>query len=164
MKQVKKASSKKPADMDRIAGVFLNALFKNKQGDRALVVGLSGDLGAGKTAFVQAAARYFGVKNKINSPTFVIIKNYELPARNAYSIAVAGGRIANYKKLFHIDAYRLKNEKELLHLGWNEIVANKEHLVFIEWPENVKKVMPKSSKFISISHGKGEHERMLYLS
>ncbi|MEI6280661.1 MAG: tRNA (adenosine(37)-N6)-threonylcarbamoyltransferase complex ATPase subunit type 1 TsaE, partial [bacterium] len=51
-------------------------------------------------------------------------------------------------------AYRLKNEKELLHLGWEEIINNKENLVFIEWPENVTKVVPSNTKFVEIFHAK----------
>ena len=78
-------------------------------------------------------AKHLGIKNRVFSPTYVIIKNYEL-------------RITNYKKFFHIDAYRLENEKELLHLGWEEIIKNDEHLVFIEWPENISKAMPFHSK------------------
>lgn len=142
--------SKKPTDIKGIAKEFLNALIKNKSGAGALVVGLKGELGAGKTTFVQAVAKQLGIKSKIASPTFVIMKKYTLKGKN-------------HKFLFHLDAYRLKNEKELIHLGWQEVISNPEHLVFIEWPENVKKAMPKMSKFINISHTKKENERMLYL-
>ncbi len=126
----------------KIAEIFLNELLKNEDDlTGATVVALSGDLGAGKTAFTQAVAKGLGIKNKVNSPTFVLIKKYSL-------------KNDKYKYFFHIDAYRLKNEQELLHLGWNEIINNKEHLVFIEWPEIVKNVIPKYAKRISISHTK----------
>jgi tRNA threonylcarbamoyladenosine biosynthesis protein TsaE len=137
--------SKNTKETKEIAKMFLNEILNEKKKQKgALVVGLSGDLGAGKTAFVQAVAKHLGVKNKVKSPTFVIIKSYELKNKN-------------YKKLFHLDAYRLKNEKELLHLGWAEIINNKEHLVFIEWPENVSKSIPSSARFVQISHAKNEH-------
>ena len=59
-----------------------------------------------------------------------------------------------YNLFFHLDAYRLKNEKELLHLGWEEIINDEKNLVFIEWPENVSKIMPKHTKYIHISDQK----------
>ena len=60
-------------------------------------------------------------------------------------------KLKNFKFFFHLDAYRLKNEKELLHLGWEEIISDRENLVFIEWPENVSKAIPSSAKFVYIS-------------
>ncbi|MGH7249979.1 MAG: tRNA (adenosine(37)-N6)-threonylcarbamoyltransferase complex ATPase subunit type 1 TsaE [Minisyncoccia bacterium] len=133
--------SKKKSDTGKIAKIYLTQILKSKKKESgAIVVGLSGNLGAGKTAFVQAAGRHLGVKNRINSPTFVIMKKYSLSPK------------WKHKFLFHLDAYRLKNEKELLHLGWEEIIGDKENLVFIEWPENVSKAMPKHSKFIYIEH------------
>lgn len=146
--------SKKPADMDKIAKTFLGALLKSAKKEVALVVGLRGDLGAGKTTFVQAAARHLAVKTKINSPTFVIIKKHKISSKL---------KNKKHKFLFHLDAYRLKNEKELMVLGWEEIIKNTDHIIFIEWPENVEKAMPKAAKFISILHGKKEDERVLYL-
>ncbi len=64
--------------------------------------------------------------------------------------------------LFHLDAYRLKNEQELLHLGWQDILGNKKHLIFIEWPENVSKVMPKHTKYIHISDKKDGHKQFKF--
>lgn len=135
--------SKNTENTKEIAGVFIDEILKSKN-KKAFVVGLCGELGAGKTTFTQSIAGYLGIKNKVSSPTFVIMKKY--PIKNG-----------QFKFLFHLDAYRLKNEKELLHLGWKEIINNKEHLIFIEWPENVIKVMPKDSVFVNISHTKEGH-------
>jgi len=129
--------SKNIKETNEIAKEFLNKLKPVKSG--ATVVGLYGDLGAGKTTLTQAIGRLLKIKRKLNSPTYVIIKNYEL-------------QTTNYKKLFHIDAYRLKNEKELQQLGWEEIISNPENLVFIEWPERVIKIMPKKHHQIHILH------------
>ena len=142
--------SKNIKETEKIAKIFLDELLKRKKKPKgALVVGLSGDLGTGKTAFTKFVAKHLGIKNRVFSPTYVIIKNYEL-------------RITNYKKFFHIDAYRLENEKELLHLGWEEIIKNDEHLVFIEWPENISKAMPIHSKFIYISHNKNGYRNFKF--
>ena len=140
--------SKSPKETAKIAKMFLDKILKkNGQQKGALVIALSGNLGAGKTAFTQAVAKHLGIKDKIKSPTFVIMKSYKLKAKH-------------YKLLFHFDAYRLKNEKELLHLGWEEIIGNKEHLVFIEWPENVKKIIPKDARFIKITHKENGHRKL----
>ncbi|MFA5936396.1 MAG: tRNA (adenosine(37)-N6)-threonylcarbamoyltransferase complex ATPase subunit type 1 TsaE [Candidatus Paceibacterota bacterium] len=136
--------SKNLKETKAIAKIFFDKILKNQKRKNALVVGLSGDLGAGKTVFVKAVAKLLKIKNKVFSPTYVIIKNYEL-------------RITNYKKFFHIDAYRLKNEKELLLLGWEEIVSNKENLVFIEWPENIHKAIPSNARYIYITHTENGH-------
>ncbi len=144
VKSVKKIS-KSVAETEKIAKIFLDKIFKNHHSKNgALVVALSGDLGAGKTAFTKAIGKHLKIKNKIGSPTFVIMKKYSL-------------KLKNYKFLFHIDAYRLKNEKELLHLGWEEIAKNKEHIVFVEWPENVSKIIPTHARYIYIeTDEKGE--------
>ena len=138
--------SKNTKKTAQIAKMFLNKILKRNIKHRgALVVGLSGNLGAGKTTFIQAVARHLGIKNKVSSPTFVIIKKYSLK------------KPGDYKFLFHLDAYRLKNEKELLHLGWGEIINNKKHLVFIEWPENVPKIIPSHARFVYISSDDKEY-------
>src|SRR3989338_8035019 len=90
-----KKISKNLVDTQKLAKDFLKNIQPQKK--EATIIGLYGDLGTGKTTFVQALARQAGIKRKVNSPTFVIMKNYEL-------------RITNFKKLIHIDAYRLKFE------------------------------------------------------
>lgn len=148
--------SKNIKDTEEIARDFLNKILKTKN-TKALVVGLSGDLGTGKTHFTQAVAKLLKIKNKVNSPTFVIMKRYELPRPLLNPPLGRGG--LGFRNLFHIDAYRLKNERELLHLGWEEIVFNKENIIFIEWPENVAKIMPQKHHKVSISHTKEGHRK-----
>ena len=143
--------SKNVKETKEIAKMFLDKILGGKKKQKgALVVGLSGDLGAGKTTFVQAVAKHLGVKNKVNSPTFVIIKKYPLKNKK-------------HKFLFHLDAYRLKNENELLHLGWEDIINNEEHLVFIEWPENGSGAIPPDAKKVHILTDKNEHKHFKLL-
>jgi tRNA threonylcarbamoyladenosine biosynthesis protein TsaE len=137
--------SKNIKETEKIAKIFLDKLLKNRKKPKgALVVGLSGDLGAGKTAFTKFVAKHLDIKDRVFSPTYVIMKKYPI-------------KIKEYKFFFHMDAYRLENEKELLHLGWKEIINNREHLVFIEWPENISKAMPSHSKFVFIKHKNDKH-------
>ena len=154
--------SKNISETEKIAEEFLKKILYKKN-NKATVVGLYGDLGVGKTAFTQAVGKILKIKRKINSPTYVIMKKYSLPKKKNCKNFLAPktqpvGADENlynspfFKFLIHIDAYRLKNEKELLHLGWEEIIASPENLIFIEWPEQVIKLMPKKHNKIQISH------------
>lgn len=107
-------------------------------GNSATVVTLSGELGAGKTDFAQNVGEMLGVKENMHSPTFVIMKVYEIDWKG-------------FKNLIHIDAYRLEKDSELLHLGWKGIISEPENLVLIEWPENVPGIIPNNAKKISLT-------------
>ncbi len=126
--------SKSAEDTKEIARNFLNSIEARNS---ATVVALKGDLGAGKTNFTQAVGDIIGVKENMHSPTFVIQK--------VYSIDWKG-----FKNLVHIDAYRIEEESELLHLGWEEIINESENLIFIEWPENVAGIIPQSAIEVSL--------------
>ena len=102
--------------------------------DRLSVVALYGILGAGKTTFVQFLAKALGVKEKVLSPTFIIMKTFALPRR-----------MGQFKFLTHIDTYRLTSAKDLLELGLKEILKDKENITIIEWPEKVARYLPKNT-------------------
>ena len=125
--------SKGPSETTKIAENFIHTL---KPGDSATVVALEGDLGAGKTAFAQEVGKILGVVENMHSPTFVIEKIYQIDFKG-------------FKRLIHIDAYRLEKESELLHLGWEEIIKEPVNLILIEWPENVASIIPTDAKRIS---------------
>lgn len=114
----------------KIAREFLSSLSPNSS---TQVIGLYGNLGAGKTAFAKAVAKVLGVPDIITSPTFVIEKIYELKGQK-------------FQHLIHIDSYRLEKEEELLHLGWEEIISDPGNLILIEWPEKVEGIMPEHIK------------------
>ena len=97
-------------------------------GKQAKILGLVGDLGSGKTTFLQGFAKGLGVKEKINSPTFVIMK-----------------RFGNF---YHIDCYRIKNSKELFDLGLKKIISNPQNIVAIEWANIVKRALPKNAVMV----------------
>lgn len=125
-----KTQIKSLAEMDTFSANYLSGLAP---GSTARVVGLSGDLGSGKTTFVQGVARALGIPDQITSPTFVIMKSYELPA-------------SSFKKMIHIDAYRLESARELEDLRFNELAHDPSNLIFIEWPERVKEILPPGKK------------------
>ena len=105
---------------------------------KATVITLSGDLGAGKTYFTKKFGKALGIKEVINSPTYVIIKNYKIPNKKS-----------SFETLVHIDAYRLESGKELERLGWKEIIENPKNIVVIEWPEMVSGIIPKNAIMVS---------------
>lgn len=110
-----------------------------------VVISLVGNLGGGKTTFVQGLAKGLGIKEKITSPSFVLIKKYKIPKRS--------------KILYHIDCYRLKTPKEILDLGFEEILSQKNALIVIEWADKIKRILPKKRleiKFKYIDKNKRE--------
>jgi tRNA threonylcarbamoyladenosine biosynthesis protein TsaE len=125
--------SKNLEDTQKFASDFIQNLTPKTNG--ATVVGLYGNLGAGKTTLTQSIARVLGVGETVTSPTFVIEKIYELAGQK-------------FTHLIHIDAYRIEKSEELLRLGWQEIISDSQNLILIEWPEKVSDIMPKHIKVV----------------
>ncbi len=111
------------------------------------VIALTGELGAGKTTFVQGFAKGLGIKDKIISPTFVLIRQHKF-----------GARI-----LYHIDLYRLERIKNIKQLGIEEIISNPDNLVLIEWAEKIKNYLPKETTWINLEKI-NENERLITVS
>ena len=105
------------------------------QASGATLVTLSGELGAGKTAFTKAAAKALGVDETVTSPTFVLEKIYLLPE-------------GAFRRLVHIDAYRLEGGSEIAPLGFDELMQDAGNLIMLEWPEKVSGGLPPPSQAI----------------
>lgn len=106
--------------------------------DHATLVTLSGELGAGKTSFTQGIARALGVGESVTSPTFVLEKVYELEGQQ-------------YRRLVHIDAYRLEGAAALAPLGFDTLYADPANLIVLEWPERVEDALPAVAARVSFS-------------
>ncbi len=125
-----KIISKSLNDTEKIAEDFVKKLsFYTPEG--ALIIGLYGDLGSGKTTFAQDVAEIFGIDETVTSPTYVIEKIYPILH-------------AKFKNLIHIDAYRLNSAKELIVLGWQNISSDPQNIILIEWPEKVSEILPEN--------------------
>ena len=122
-------------EMDIWASSFIKSLPNDLS--QALIVGLSGDLGSGKTTFVQSVAKALKIERYITSPTFVIQKRYKISSGESV-----------FENLIHVDAYRLEGGDELLNLNWEEIIRNPKNIIFIEWSENIKDIF--SSKILTL--------------
>ena len=108
--------------------------FGRKMGEtlpRNAVIALSGDLGAGKTTFVQGLAQGLGIMERVQSPTFVILNVYE--------------------GLYHFDLYRLKSAEEFVGLGFEEYF-HKEGICAIEWPDRIGQILPPETIHIHFSY------------
>jgi tRNA threonylcarbamoyladenosine biosynthesis protein TsaE len=107
------------------------------------VVALHGDLGSGKTTFVQGLAEGLGITKKIISPTFIIMRTYEVRSMNHES------RIMNF---YHVDLYRIEDEKDVEGLGLLEIMQSNDSIVVIEWPEKIENILPQTKKDIIFTY------------
>lgn len=101
------------------------------------VVGLSGELGAGKTTLVRAIARALGVRQPVTSPTFALVHRYD------------GSGVAVY----HVDAYRLRRDDEARDLGFDEMLADERGVILIEWPERLGAAAPRLDHHLRLAYG-----------
>lgn len=111
------------------------------------VIALTGDLGAGKTTFVQGFAKGLGIKDKIISPTFVLIRQHKIPKSK--------------KTLYHVDLYRIEELEDIKHLGIEEILKNPHNIVLIEWAEKMENLLPKGTVKISIHKEQADKRRFI---
>lgn len=95
---------------------------------------LYGELGSGKTTFVQGLAKGLGIKQRIISPTFIIVRSYKIRINDK-------GLMIN--DFYHIDLYRTNNDKDLEGLGIEEIINDKNNIIVIEWAEKMENLLPK---------------------
>lgn len=106
-------------------------LSYSEEKEKAIVISLKGDLGSGKTTFVQGLAKGLGIKNGILSPTFVLMKKYKIPNTK--------------KQFYHVDCYRIKKAQDLSALNLEKLFLNSQNIVVIEWAERIKEILPKNT-------------------
>lgn len=111
-----------------------------KIGKKAAVFGLKGDLGAGKTTFLQGFAKGLGIRKKVISPTFVIMNRFDI-------------KKGKFRNFYHLDCYRIEKAKEIESLGFGEIISNPKNIVCVEWPEKIKKALPENLILIKFKIG-----------
>lgn len=114
------------------------------------IIALYGDLGSGKTTFLQGLAKGLGVKRRVISPTFVFVKEYPIFKKENLT--------ANF---YHIDLYRIEKLKEALHLGLEEMLADKKAIVVVEWAEKIKKMLPKKRIDIFFSYLRSNKRKII---
>lgn len=113
------------------------------------VLALVGDLGAGKTTFIQGLAQGLGIKQNIISPTFILMRSYKADSD---------------KMLYHLDLYRLEQDfdKEFQNLGLGDIWGKPQNLVVIEWADKAKELLPKNTKWIEFEYLREDERTVKY--
>ncbi len=117
-----------------------------------IILALRGNLGSGKTTFVQGIAKSLGIREKVQSPTFVLMKWYDLAKR-----------FRPLRSLIHIDAYRLTSIRDAKHLGLGAILRDRTSIIVIEWADLIRTLIPKSAVWITFRHA-GEKQRIIKIS
>ena len=129
--------TKSAAETKKVTATLAKKIVPQKKS--AMIFALKGNLGAGKTTFAQGFAKALGVKEKIQSPTFVLLKIYPLKKKK-------------FKHLTHVDCYRIASPKELLHLGFKNFLKDNDAIILIEWADRVRRLIPKNATWISFKH------------
>lgn len=142
---MQKKVSKSPEETKKIAKDIVSNI------QRRSIIALFGQLGSGKTTFVQGLAMGLGVRERIISPTFIIVREHKFQTANK-----------KIKTLYHIDLYRV-DEEGLESLGLEEIFSDREALVVIEWAEKIEKLLPKGAIKVYFTY-KTENEREISIN
>jgi len=129
--------TRNPLQTKKLGEVLAKEVIKAGKGDKARVLGLIGDLGGGKTTFLQGFARGLGIKERILSPTFVILKKFEIKKKGPFDF------------FYHIDCYRIGGSKDLAELGFKEMAADPANIIAAEWADKTKNLLPKDSIFLN---------------
>jgi tRNA threonylcarbamoyladenosine biosynthesis protein TsaE len=132
--------SNSPKETKNFAKKIAKLLLSRKR-KKADILALEGNLGAGKTTFLQGLAKAFGIKEKVISPTFIIMRKYSFLNKKA------NGK----ENLYHFDWYRIKKPKEIINLGFQKIISNPQNIVAIEWAEKFKKLLPKNAFWLKFN-------------
>jgi len=109
----------------KVGRLLAQEILKTGPAGQAIIIGLVGDLGGGKTTFLQGFAQELGVKDRILSPTFIIMR-----------------RTGNF---YHLDCYRIKNPKEISALGFKKLLADPKNIIAVEWADRIQGLLPKNA-------------------
>lgn len=133
--------TKSPNETKEVGKRF--AVYLNKGKKSFVCASLVGDLGSGKTTFVQGVAQGLGIKRRIISPTFILVREYKLPKK-----------LKSFKNFYHFDLYRLDQnlKEEVRNLGFLDLLGKDGNIVFVEWGEKIKDLLPKDSYWINFEY------------
>ena len=120
------------------------------------VLALYGDLGSGKTTFVQGLAKGLGIKRRIISPTFIVVRTYKIKNQKSKIKSTS----QNAKFFYHIDLYRIENQNDIKRLGIEEIINDPQNIVAIEWAEKLGKRKPRKRVDIDFKYADSNKRRI----
>jgi tRNA threonylcarbamoyladenosine biosynthesis protein TsaE len=120
---MEKFITQSPKETERLGEKIGKRISQIRLKNQAQIIALEGDLGGGKTTFLKGLAKGMGIKEKILSHTFLLIRKFQ--------------------NFYHIDCYRIKKPSEILKLGFRKIVKDPQNIVAIEWAERIKGILPR---------------------
>ncbi|HTY39726.1 MAG TPA: tRNA (adenosine(37)-N6)-threonylcarbamoyltransferase complex ATPase subunit type 1 TsaE [Candidatus Paceibacterota bacterium] len=140
--------SSSSAATKNFGAAYAKRLLRRGRRTGAVVVGLIGDLGSGKTTFVQGFFRGVGARGRAVSPTFIIMRRATISR-------------GDFRNLYHLDAYRLDASSEIEPLGLKTILAEPTNIVLVEWAERLRRVLPRRTEWIRFAHGQTPSSRTI---
>lgn len=131
-----------------LAREIASNLINSKKREHALVIAFSGDLGSGKTTFIQGFIDGLGIKSRVVSPTFILMREYGL-----FDL-----------KVYHLDTYRLSENpyEEVKDLGLQELFQNRNAIVLIEWAEKIKNILPDDTIWMRFEYVSDTERKITY--
>jgi tRNA threonylcarbamoyladenosine biosynthesis protein TsaE len=144
-------TSTSSAETKKIAELLGQSVLQG--GNGPLIVALDGDLGAGKTTFIKGLARGLGIRKNITSPTFLMVRRYDIPRSRS-----------NFKNFYHVDAYRMSSARDLETTGLIDALHDKRNIIAVEWADRIKKNLPQKVIRIAIAHQKENERRILFVA
>lgn len=163
-----KYKTRSAAETKKVARLFAEEVMAMPSRRRAFVVLFKGDLGAGKTTFIQSLLRELGVKKKVVSPTFALLRSYKLPVSilspRSLSLSFPRRRESSsfaFTTAHHFDCYRIGEAKEMQELGFGELVKDPRNIILIEWPDRIKELLPREKVTVVLSYGETINERTI---
>ncbi len=137
--------TKSAEETQEVARLFARAVADElAPREKTVIIALDGALGAGKTTFAQGFAEGLGVKERVKSPTFVLLRKYDLH-KHKLKAKSQKSKVKGYQYFYHADCYRLNDEKDIDAIGLREIMADPENIVLIEWARRIAKALPKKN-------------------
>ena len=148
----------KSAQETKALGRKIASTLVKKSKNEPVILALTGDLGSGKTTFVQGLAQGLGIKGRIISPTFIIMRQYKIRPPTLHH--------SPFANFYHVDFYRLEEdlEEEIVNLGLADIWGQKGNIVAIEWAEKIKKSLPTISKWIEFECLKNNERKIVLVN
>ena len=134
--------------------IAVDLITRGRRPKGAVVLALTGELGSGKTTFAQGLAKGLGIKGRIISPTFILMRKYVLGFKNHES---------RFENFYHVDMYRFEDniEAEAKNLGIEEVWDNPRNIVVIEWAEKIKDLVPKKAIWVEFETLGGDERRII---
>lgn len=139
----------------KLGQIFAQELLRSfRLGKRATVISLEGELGGGKTTFVQGMAKGFGIREKVLSPSFLIMRVFRIPSTHRST--------SRFTYLVHLDAYRLKRAREILDLGFKTLWEDPRNILVVEWAQHIRAALPPHTLRIRFTHVSPRMRRIIF--